>query len=69
MPFLHPCIADILSLYLFKQRAVFLELNPNFFRGMWEGEIYKMIPAPLICLVATAVSLWIFLKSFITHTL
>ncbi|GJF00974.1 hypothetical protein PsYK624_172780 [Phanerochaete sordida] len=53
--FRHPCISDILSLLLFKARLDFLNCTPLFFEQEWEGEIYKMVPAPLICLVATAI--------------
>ncbi|GJE85699.1 hypothetical protein PsYK624_017780 [Phanerochaete sordida] len=55
LAFLHPCIADILSLLLFKQRATFLELRPNFFNVECEGKVYKMMPGPLICLMATVI--------------
>ncbi|GJF00543.1 hypothetical protein PsYK624_168360 [Phanerochaete sordida] len=54
-PFRHPCIADILSVLLFKQRISFLESVPDFFKQEWQGTVYNMVPGPLICLVATAI--------------
>ncbi|GJF00684.1 hypothetical protein PsYK624_169820 [Phanerochaete sordida] len=54
-PFRHPCLSDIISLLLFKHRATFLKMKPDFFDDVWQGVAYKMVPGPLICLVATAI--------------
>ncbi|GJF00824.1 hypothetical protein PsYK624_171260 [Phanerochaete sordida] len=54
-PFMHPCIADIIFHLLWTQRRSFLQLATGLFDIEWNGEAYKIIPGPLVCLVATAI--------------
>ena len=60
-PFRHPCIADVIQEYLFDKRREWLSDFDHSIKEEWNGQIIERVPLPLVCLVATAVRIFLLL--------